>query len=184
MVSPSILGDVDQINSSQTRAFLDVCSQIVESKGVRDEVKKTRAGRIVLALTNIVFLAILATAVYSAVPPAYNVGISSFTVTPGSPVYVVSVSYTVSNNGFYEIDNFYVSISVNDQSGNFVNETSSLPTSVHLGSLVSGTINLNIAQAYIIAHPGDYSIVLKIHSEFAFGLMKFSRELPNVQTLP
>lgn len=146
--------------------------------------RKTRVGRILIASANLVFLVMMLTAVYSAIPPAYNVVISSATVTPTPSAQVISVTYTVTNNGFYQIDNFYVSISVYDQGGNPVNSTKTTPESIQRGSFLSGAITLDISQSYITAHPGDYSIVFIIHSEFAYGLIKFSVERPSVQHFP
>jgi hypothetical protein len=145
--------------------------------------RKTKAGKILLGITNLVFLVIMFTAVYSAIPPAYNVTLSPATLTSTPSAQIVSVSYTVTNNGFYDIGNFYLSLSAHDQSNNFVNETHSIPVSIQRGYSQTGTLNLDISQSYISSHHGNYNIVFTIHSEFAFGLIKFSVESPNVVPL-
>lgn len=164
-------------NSSDTKLSTQGSTEVYR------RVRKTKAGRILLGVTNLVFIALIFTAVYSAIPPAYNVGISSATVTSKPSAYVVTVSYTVTNNGFYEIDNFYVSITANDPYSNFVNSTQTVPVSIQRGYSQSGTVSLDLNLTYVSANPGNYNIVFTIHSEFAYGLIKFSVQSPQVVPL-
>jgi hypothetical protein len=142
--------------------------------------RKTQAGRILLGITNLVILAIMFTTVYSAIPPAYSVGISPGTVTSTPSAQIISVDYSVTNNGFYAIDNFYVDLEVRDPSGAFVNSTRTVATSIQRGSSRAGNLNVTIAQSYISTHHGNYAFTLSIHSEFAYGLIKFSVQRPFV----
>ena len=95
---------------------------------------------------------------------------------------MVSITYSVSNNGFYDIDNFYVRLTANLLNGTYVNGTQSIPVLIPRGSSKVGTINLNISQSYIALHHGDYVFTLTINSEFAYGLIKFSVQNQQVHT--
>jgi hypothetical protein len=148
-----------------------------------DRVRKTKAGKIVLGVINIAFIIVLITAVYSAIPPAYNVGISPPTATPTSSGQTITVTYTVTNHGFYRIDNFYVQLLVANPSGQTVGNVQTVSTSIQTGSSVTGTISLDLTQSSISANPGNYAISVVINSEFAYGLIKFSVNAPQVISL-
>ena len=150
---------------------------------VQRKLKKTKVGRFALTVTNLVFLAILFTAAYSAIPPAFN--FSPPTIVPTATAWgeTYTVGYTVTNNGFYQTENFYVTVSISDPTNNPVNSTHSIPIAVPRGQSSSGTIDVNISTSYINSHHGTYAITLAIHSEFAFGLIKFTIDVPRTVTL-
>jgi hypothetical protein len=146
--------------------------------------RKTTAGKIVIGLVNVAFVVILATAVVSVVPPAYNFTPGTVTITSISPsVSRVSMSYTVTNNGFYAIDNFYVEITVVGPTGVTVGENQTTPITIQRGTTPAGTILADLNQTSINLHHGVYQITLLIHSEFAFRLLKLTVSVPANTTL-
>jgi hypothetical protein len=146
--------------------------------------RKTTAGRILLALVNVAFLAIAATAIISAVPPQYNLQLGALPSSSTPTTLTVPMRFNVSNNGFYDISNFYVSFSASDPSGNPLNQTETPHVTIIRGTTYTYTATLDLNLTYIHAHPGAYSFVLMIHSEFAFGLIKFTVTAPMTQSLP
>jgi hypothetical protein len=151
---------------------------------VPSRLRKTKVGRIALAVTNLAFLAILFTAVYSAIPPAFNFSPPTVTETSTASGRTYTANYTVMNNGFYEIENFYVVLSIRDPTNNLVNSTPSSPVAVPRGQASSGTIAVYISASYFNPHNGTYTITLTIHSEFAYGIIKFTIDVPQTRALP
>nr|MDO8135761.1 hypothetical protein [Candidatus Njordarchaeum guaymaensis] len=145
--------------------------------------RKTTAGKIVIGLVNVAFIVVLATAVISVVPPAYNFSPGTITATPVSPSTLrLSMSYTVTNKGFYAIQNFYVQITVKGPTDEAINQTSTPPATIERGTSPTGTITINLNRTYITAHPGTYKVSFIIHSEFAYRLLKFTLEIPTTTT--
>ena len=183
-VSLSILSVASQINTViELPTPMTIASCGSTPLEVLGRLRKTRVGRIALAVTNLAFLAILFTAVYSAIPPAFNFSPPTLTATPTSWGQTYTVGYAVTNNGFYEIENFYVVLSINDPTNNLVNATSSTPVAVPRSQTSSGTIAVSISTSYIGLHNGTYTITLAIHSEFAYGLIKFTIDVPQTVSL-
>lgn len=145
--------------------------------------RKTTAGRTVLALVNVAFLAIAATAIISAVPPQYNVQLAALPSSVSSTTLTVSVRFNVTNKGFYDINNFYVTMSASDPTGHLVNQTETPHATVARGITYTYTVILDLNLAYIHAHAGSYRFDLAIHSEFAYGLIKFTVTAPMTQSL-
>jgi hypothetical protein len=146
--------------------------------------RKTTAGRTLLVLVNVVFIIVAATAIVSAIPPQYNVQLQTFPDYNTSTTLSIPIKITVTNNGFYDINNFYVIMNASNPSGTSKNQTETLPMTIRRGATLVSNVTLELNYTYIHANPGeDYSIVLKIHSEFAFGLIKFTISAPMSQTL-
>ena len=151
---------------------------------VLGKLRKTRVGRVVLAITNLAFLVILFTAVYSAIPPAFNFSPPTITETSTASGRTYTANYAVTNNGFYEIENFYVVLSIRDPLNNLVNATPSTAVTVPRGQTSPGTAAVYISSSYFNSHNGIYTITLTIHSEFAYGIIKFTIDVPTTLTLP
>ena len=146
--------------------------------------RRTTAGRILLGLINMTLIVVISTAVISAIPPAFNFTPGTLTGSTSPPnKYILSWSYSVTNDGFYRIDNLYVSLSVNDPDGNFLASNRTTPISIERGTTYVGVVELTLNQTYITANPGTYTVILVIHSEFAYGLIKFSLEVPSTISL-
>jgi hypothetical protein len=136
--------------------------------------RKTTAGRALLALVNIAFLAIAATAIYSAVPPQYSVKLVTLPTSSTSTTLTIPMEFNVTNTGFYDINNFYVILSPTDPSGHPLNSTQTIPVTIARGYTRVIPLALNLSLTYIHANPGNYIFEFRIHSEFAFGLIKFT----------
>ena len=148
--------------------------------------RKTTAGKIVIGLVNVAFIAILATAVISAFPPAYGFSPGTMIVTPISPsVTRVSMNYTVTNNGFYAIDNFYVGVTFLGPGGEHVGSNQTVPVTIQKGTSPTGTITVDLNQTLInlLPHPSTYSITVYLHSEFAFRLLKLTFDYSTTQSM-
>jgi len=145
--------------------------------------RKTTAGRALLALVNIVFLTFAATAIVSSVPPQYNLQIAVLPSSTSSTTLTIPVSFNVTNNGFYDINNFYIRMSANGPSGNLLNETEGPHVTIARGTTYSYDIMLDLNLSYIHENPGTYLFQLAIHSEFAYGLIKFTVTAPLTQSL-
>jgi hypothetical protein len=141
--------------------------------------RKTTAGKALLGLVNIVFIAIAATAVISAIPPQYNFTLAPVQYNDVGQVRVVNTSFNVTNNGFYDIGNFYVSLSVSDPTGLPLNSTQISLTTIRRGESRSVPIILNLNKTYIAAHTGPYAFLIVVHSEFALGLIKMTVQAPS-----
>jgi hypothetical protein len=146
--------------------------------------RKTTAGRALLGIVNIMFVAIAASAIISAVPPQYSLQITPIPSSPTPTILSIPVRFNVTNNGFYDINNFYVRMIASDPSGNSLNQTETPHVTIARSTAYSYTVILNLNYTYIQAHHGTYSFVLRIHSEFALGLIKFTVDAPMAQTLP
>jgi len=145
--------------------------------------RKTTAGKTVIGLVNVAFIVVLATAVISAVPPSYSFSPNPPTLTYPSPsVRRLSMSYTVTNNGFYAIQNFYVQITVKGPTDETINQTWTPPITIERGTSPTGTVTINLNNTYISAHSGTYKVSYTVHSEFAYRLLKFTLEIPTTTT--
>jgi hypothetical protein len=144
--------------------------------------RKTTAGRALLALVNIAFLVVAVTAVVSAIPPQYNVQLSPLPSSVSSTTLIIPMRVNVTNDGFYDINNFYVILSASDSSG-VLNQTETPHVTIARGTTYTYTVVLDLNYTYIHANPGDYYFQLEIHSEFAFGLIKFTITAPTTETL-
>jgi hypothetical protein len=140
--------------------------------------RKTTAGKALLGLVNIVFIAIAATAVISAIPPQYNFTLGPVQYTDVGQVRIVNTRFNVTNNGFYDIGNFYVSLSVSSSAG-LLNSTQISLTTIRRGESRSVPIILDLNKTFITAHPGYYAFLIVVHSEFAFGLIKMTVQAPS-----
>jgi hypothetical protein len=141
--------------------------------------RKTTAGKALLGLVNIAFIAIAATAVISAIPPQYNFSLARLPDNDVGLVRIVNIRFNVTNNGFYDIDNFYVSLSISGPTGLPLNSTQTSLATIGKGESRSVTIILNLNLTYINTHPGNYAFEIVVHSEFALGLIKMTVHAPS-----
>jgi hypothetical protein len=145
--------------------------------------RKTTAGRILLAFVNIAFIAFATTAIISSVPPQYNLQIAVLPSSTSSTALTIPVSFNVTNNGFYDINNFYIRMSANGPSGNLLNQTEGPHITIARGTTYTYDIMLGLNLTYVHENPGAYLFELAIHSEFAYGLIKFTVTAPMTQSL-
>jgi len=145
--------------------------------------RKTTVGKTLLAIVNIAFLAFAATAIVSAIPPQYDLQIAVLPSSTSSTTLTIPLSFNVSNHGFYDINNFYIRISANGPSGTLLNQTEGPHITILKGATYTYNIALSLNLTYIHENPGAYLFQLAIHSEFAYGLIKFTVTAPMTQTL-
>lgn len=146
--------------------------------------RKTTAGKALLGLVNIAFIAIAATAVISAIPPQYNFSLARLSDNVVGPIRTVTVRFNVTNNGFYDIGNFYVSLSVSGPTGLVLDAAQTPPTTIARSSTHSAVISLNLNETYISANHGNYAFLITVHSEFALGLIKMTVQAPSTTSYP
>jgi hypothetical protein len=144
--------------------------------------RKTTAGKALLGLVNIAFIAIAATAIISAIPPQYNFSLARLPDNVVGPVRTVTIRFNVTNNGFYDIGNFYVGLSVNGPTGVVLNSTQTNPTTIARNSPHSAVVSLDLNETYISANPGNYAFTIVVHSEFALGLIKMTVQAPSTSS--
>jgi hypothetical protein len=88
------------------------------------------------------------------------------------------MGYTMTNNGFYAIDNFYVGMTIRGPTDEVVNYSRTTPVTIQRGATVTDTAMIDANLTYLGAHPGTYSITLDFHSEIAYGMMKVTISVP------
>ncbi|WXG47636.1 MAG: hypothetical protein WED05_13445 [Candidatus Atabeyarchaeum deiterrae] len=132
--------------------------------------KMSTATKTIIALANVAFLAFAASTVISAVPPAFGFTPGARSQTGSPPNITITWDYAVVNNGFYNIDNFYVAIYLSNST--FSASNSTLPVSIPAGHPYNGVIILQITG--LSSTPQLYQVTLIVHSEFAYSFMKYT----------